>query len=157
MASVELQRRIEDFYAAYVETLDDGDLENWPDFFTEDAVYKVIPRENYDHNLPLATMRYESRNMLRDRVVTVQKTILHAPRYMRHMLSNIRVRKDEGGVLEVRANYLVLQTLVEQPTTVFSTGRYLDTVVRDGDSFRFSQKLVVFDSELVPNSLIYPL
>jgi len=157
MASLELQRQIEDFYAAYVETLDDGDLEKWPDFFVEDAIYKVIPRENYARNLPLATMRYESRNMLRDRVVTIQKTILHAPRYMRHMLSNIRIHRDEGGVLDVRANYLVLQTLVEQPTTVFSTGRYLDTVVRDGNGFLFKQRLVVFDSELVPNSLIYPL
>jgi salicylate 5-hydroxylase small subunit len=157
MTSLELQRRVEDFYAAYVETLDDGDIEKWPDFFTEHAVYKAIPRENYDRNLPLATMRYESRAMLRDRVVTIQKTILHAPRYLRHMLSNVRVHGETDGKLLVRANYVVFQTLVEQPTTVFSAGRYVDTLEAAGDSFLFAEKLCVFDTELVPNSLIYPL
>jgi anthranilate 1,2-dioxygenase small subunit len=37
-----LRRELEDFHAAYADTLDRGDIEAWPEFFTEDAVYRVV-------------------------------------------------------------------------------------------------------------------
>ena len=51
-----LRADIYDFNSAYAACIDDGDIMQWPDFFTEDAIYKVIPRENYDQGLPLATI-----------------------------------------------------------------------------------------------------
>ena len=36
-----------DFYDDYYTALDDGRFEEWPAFFTEDCLYRVIPRENY--------------------------------------------------------------------------------------------------------------
>jgi len=40
---------------------------------------------------------------------------------------------------------------------VFSVGQYRDLIaVIDGD-MKFREKVCVFDSELVPNSLIYPM
>jgi salicylate 5-hydroxylase small subunit len=31
-----------------------------------------------------------------------------------------------------------------------------DRIVRDGDRLRFVERIVVFDSEMIPNSLVYP-
>ena len=47
-AQIELRMRLADLYCAYSDALDEGELERWPEFFTEDCVYKVIPRENYE-------------------------------------------------------------------------------------------------------------
>ena len=57
----------------------------------------------------------------------------------------------------MRANYAAFETLRDELTRVFSVGRCHDTLVDIGGSLKFKEKLVIFDSELVLNSLIYPL
>src|SRR5512135_2284807 len=52
----ELRFEIDDLYAEYVECLDDGHLERWPELFTDDCLYKIIPRDNFQRGLPLALM-----------------------------------------------------------------------------------------------------
>ena len=76
MASIELRLEIEGVYTAYAATLDDDDLDAWPDLFTEDCLYQAIPRDNFDRDLPLALIRCESRAMLRDRVTAVRETTM---------------------------------------------------------------------------------
>lgn len=57
---MELRARLADLYCAYSDVLDEGELERWPDFFTADCVYKVIPRENFEQDLPIALIYCES-------------------------------------------------------------------------------------------------
>ena len=58
----------------------------------------------------------------------------------------------------VSAGWLVTETLAGEPTTLFASGRYHDRVVEAADgSLRFAEKVAVYDSDLVPTSLIYPL
>ena len=125
MASIELRLEIEDLYTAYAATLDDDDLDAWPDLFTEDCLYQVIPRDNFDRDLPLALIRCESRAMLRDRVTAVRETTMFEPRYVRHLISNIRVSSETDGVIEAQANYAVFETMTDEYTRVFNVGRYL--------------------------------
>jgi anthranilate 1,2-dioxygenase small subunit len=40
----ELKHEVSQLLDAYVQCIDDDDLERWPDFFTENCLYKVIPR-----------------------------------------------------------------------------------------------------------------
>ena len=40
---------------------------------------------------------------------------------------------------------------------MFNVGRYLDTVVRTPQGLKFESRLVVYDSEMIPNSIIYPI
>jgi 3-phenylpropionate/cinnamic acid dioxygenase small subunit len=61
------------------------------------------------------------------------------------------------GVLEVRANYLAVETLQDELTRVFNAGQYRDKLVVEDGKLKFREKLCIFDSLLVPNSLIYPL
>ncbi|MDD9906535.1 MAG: aromatic-ring-hydroxylating dioxygenase subunit beta [Rhodospirillaceae bacterium] len=157
MASIELRLEIEDLYTAYAATLDDDNLDAWPDLFTEDCLYQVIPRDNFDRDLPLALIRCESRAMLRDRVTAVRETTMFEPRYVRHLISNIRVSPEADGVIEAQANYAVFETMTDAYTRVFNVGRYLDKLVREDGRLLFSEKRCVYDSVLVPNSIIYPI
>ena len=157
MASIELRLEIEGLYTAYAAMLDDDDLDAWPDLFTEDCLYQVIPRDNFDRDLPLALTRCESRAMLRDRVTAVRETTMFEPRYVRHLISNIRVSSETDGIIEAQANYAVFETMTDAYTRVFNVGRYLDKLVREDGRLLFSEKRCVYDSVLVPNSIIYPI
>ena len=59
--------------------------------------------------------------------------------------------------IRVRANYLVIRTKAGSLSEVYNAGRYIDHIVDDRGTLRFREKLCIFDSELIPNSLIYPL
>ncbi len=155
--TVELQWRVEQLLARYAQVLDDGPLEAWPELFAEDCLYQIIPRDNFDAGLPLAIMRCESRGMLMDRVRSVQETIVFEPRYLRHHITNVRIRQLSDARLEAVSNYSVIEVLPDSLPHILSVGRYLD-VLEDGDGgLRFLEKRVVYDSVLVPNSIIYPL
>jgi 3-phenylpropionate/cinnamic acid dioxygenase small subunit len=153
----DLRHEVEELYFDYVECLDEGELERWPEFFTEDCVYKIVPRDNWERGLPLALLLCESRGMLRDRVEALRRTSVYAPRALRHLLSNVRIKAIEGDEIRVQANYAVLQTRLDEETKVFNAGRYVDRVVRREGRLLFREKLCVFDSVLVPGSLIHPI
>jgi salicylate 5-hydroxylase small subunit len=157
MSANELRLELEALYADYAAALDEERFEDWPEFFTADCTYKIIPRENFERGLPLATWSSENRDNLLDRVVAIRRTMVYAPRYMRRLVTGIRILGWEGEVLQVRANYLALETLTDELTRVFNTGQYRDRIVVADGRLRFREKLCVFDSLLVPNSLIFPL
>lgn len=152
-----LRFEIEDLYAEYADVLDMMELERWPELFTENAFYDVIPRENYDRDLPLAIMRCESRAMMEDRVRAIRETLMFEPRYVRHLISSFRITPGIEGEIGVTANYLVLETLSDEMTKILNAGRYVDTLVREGRALRFKEKRCVYDSTVVPNSLVYPV
>src|SRR5712691_6921560 len=157
MTTHQLRGELDDLYADYIGCLDDRDLDKWPEFFTEKCVYKIIPRENHRRGLPLATWLSESKGMLMDRVVAIRQTSMYAPRYLRHLVSGIRIKEWEADTLSAQANYLVLETLVDDVTRIFNAGTYLDRLVVENGRLKFKEKLCVFDSIVVPNSLIYPI
>jgi 3-phenylpropionate/cinnamic acid dioxygenase small subunit len=152
-----LRARLTDLYCAYGDTLDDGELERWPDFFTEDCLYKVIPRENFEQGLPVALIYCESRDMLVDRVVAIRETALYAPRILRHFTGNIRLRAIEPQGLRLTASFALYQTMVDQPSDLFLCGRYHDRVIERAGSLRFAERICVYDSTIVPTSLVYPV
>lgn len=150
--------RLEDLYSEYAHLLDDGPLEDWPGLFLPECLYLAIPRDNFDAGLPLATLRCESRGMLADRVKAVKETIMYEPRYLRHQITQIRPRARNDGRLDVTANYTVMEVLHDELPRLLSVGRYLDVVAEDRDgSLRFAEKRVIYDSVLVPNTIVYPL
>ena len=152
-----LRFEIEDLYAEYADVLDTEDLERWPELFVEDAFYDLIPRENYERDMPLAIMRCESRAMMQDRVRAIRETLMFEPRYVRHLISSFRIAANGDGKIDVTANYAVLETLPDEMTKVLNAGRYVDKLVREDGKLRFKQKRCVYDSSVVPNSLVYPV
>ncbi len=148
---------IADLYADYAAHLDERRYEQWLALFDEDCRYTVQPRENADAGLPLATVRLESKGMLKDRVHAVTETMYHGPYYQRHIIGPASIAMCAEDEARVEANYLVIRTHLGQPSDVFNTGRYIDRLTRTPEGWRIRDKLAVFDSELIPNSMIYPI
>jgi 3-phenylpropionate/cinnamic acid dioxygenase small subunit len=153
----DLRLELEELYADYSACLDEERFEEWPEFFAEPCLYKIVPRENFERGLPLATWLCESKGYLIDRVTAIRKTAVYAPRYVRRLVSGIRVLGRTGALLEVRANYLALETLQDELTRVFNAGQYRDKLIVEDGRLKFREKVCIFDSILIPNSLIYPL
>jgi salicylate 5-hydroxylase small subunit len=144
-------------HADYAATVDAADWDGWCEFFTDDCVYRLVPRENHERGLPLATLAFESKGMLRDRAYAIRDTLFHDPYYQRHIVGAPRVRRTDAERIECEANYAVFRTKLSELTQVFNVGRYLDTVVRTPLGLRFAARICVYDSELIPNSIIYPI
>jgi len=153
----ELAAELAALYADCAAALDERRYADWVELFVDACVYRVQARENFDRGLPLAQMDFESKGMLRDRVYGIEQTLFHAPYYQRHVLGVPRVVGCEGDALQVQSSYAVFRTRFGGFSEVFNVGRTVDVVVRDAGVLRFASRIVVFDSELIPNSIIYPL
>jgi salicylate 5-hydroxylase small subunit len=144
-------------YAQYAAAVDSNDWDQWIALFVDDCDYRVQPRENHERGLPLCTLALLSSGMLRDRAYGIKETLFHDPYYQRHVTSAPLVEKIEDGVIVAQANYAVFRTKLSQETTVFNVGRYLDRIRITPDGLRFEQRHCIYDSEMIPNSLIYPI
>lgn len=148
---------ITQLHADYAHAVDAADWDAWCELFTDDCVYRVVPRENHERGFPLATLAFESKGMLKDRAYAIRETLFHDPYYQRHVVGAPRILKAEADRFECEANYAVLRTKLSALSTVYNVGRYLDTIVRTPAGLRFRERLCVYDSEMIPNSLIYPI
>lgn len=147
---------VRDFYDEYYSVLDDGRLDDWPDLFTAECLYRVIPRENFERGFTLCTMQAESRGMLQDRVSGLTKTQVYIPRYYRRFPGPLRMIGPDGAGMRSRHNLLMVQTLIDQQSEIVLAAVCHDVLVIDEGRPRLRERVVVFDSEMVPNSLIYP-
>lgn len=150
-----LRNKVREHYEAYYETLDDLKLEEWPLFFTEECLYRVVPRENFERGLPVSTMFAESRGMLEDRVTGLLKTQMYAPRYYRRFPGPVHLQQTSGDV-RTRHNLLMVQTLVDQQPNIVLCGVCHDVLAEKSGHLLFRERVVVFDNEMIANSLIYP-
>jgi salicylate 5-hydroxylase small subunit len=148
---------LQQLYADYALAVDSGQWDLWPEFFTEQCVYKLQPRENFERGFPLCTLLFTSKGMLKDRVYGIRETLYHDPYYQRHVVGAPVVRKVEDGRIHSEANYAVFRTKYDKESTVFNVGRYIDTVVHTPAGLKFAERLCVYDSEMIPNSIIYPI
>jgi salicylate 5-hydroxylase small subunit len=144
-------------YADYASAVDSGNWDLWPEFFTEQCVYRLQPRENHERGFPLATLSFTSKGMLKDRVYGIKETLFHDPYYQRHVVGTPVVRGTEEGRIRCEANYAVFRTKLSDASTVFNVGRTLDTVVRTPEGFKFASRECIYDTEMIPNSIIYPI
>jgi salicylate 5-hydroxylase small subunit len=148
-------------YSDYAMVCDSDKWEQWPEFFIESGTYRLQPRENFEQGLPLCLLALESKAMIRDRVYGVKETMYHDPYYQRHIVGTPRilsVERDVGGErILSEANYAVIRTKLDGDSTVFNAGYYRDVIVRTPEGLKFQSRLCVYDSEMIPNSLIYPI
>jgi anthranilate 1,2-dioxygenase small subunit len=153
---VTVREAIEDLFADYAEAIDDGALERWPGFFTEDGEYQIITRESHDAGLPIGILYCGSRAMMEDRVRALRTANIYEPHSYRHLPGPPRLAVQGDGFV-VRSNFCVFRIAQDGDTVTFATGRYLDRIVRDGDALRFRSRRVVLDSRRIDTLLVLPL
>jgi 3-phenylpropionate/cinnamic acid dioxygenase small subunit len=157
IAEIALRLELAELYAAYAECLDTDALERWPDFFTETCRYRITSAENYEAGLPLGLVYATSKDMLRDRVSALREANIYEPQRYRHLVSGMRIERNDGNALDLRANLLVVRTMQDGAMTLFAAGRYIDRVVRGDRAWLFERKEVVLDSRQIDTLLAIPL
>ena len=157
MTTREMRWEAEELLDRYAQCLDEDRLEEWPEFFSEKAVYKIISRVNVERNYQLATILCDSRDMMKDRVIAIRNASVFSQRYLRHLVTNVRVAGQEGEAWLVKSNYVVLQTLQNEETKVFNAGQYVDKIIFDNGSPKFQEKIVIYDTIQIPGLLVIPI
>lgn len=152
-----LRRGIEDLLAAYVECIDEGRLEEWPDFFVEDCRYLITSRADHTVGLPHGVIYAASRGMLRDRILALRQANLFEPHHYRHILGPVHVKSIANSVAETTANFFAARIMHDGETSLFATGRYLDRITVAQPPYRFIERLVVLDSHKIDTLLVIPL
>ncbi len=146
-------------YSDYAMVCDSAEWEQWPDFFVEEGTYRLQPRENFEQGLPLCLLALESQAMIKDRVYGVKETLYHDPYYQRHIVGTPRILslEDNANRIHSEANYTVIRTKFDGDSTILSVGFYRDQIVRTSGGLKFQSRLCVYDSEMIANSIIYPI
>ena len=159
MLTPEERLDIQEFYFRYADCLDGGRLQHWPEFFTEPCVYRINTRRGMRMEPDEDSMSFDSKAIMLDRIVALGQSEDFEPHLQRHYIANVRAQttEAEGEALRVFANFLVIRTFPEKRSELFVSGHYKDRIVRPSGRWKFQEKLVVLDSDVAPEGLIYPL
>jgi anthranilate 1,2-dioxygenase small subunit len=151
-----VREAIEDLLDDYAEAIDNGQIERWPGFFSENGTYQIITRESHDAGLPIGILYCDSRGMMEDRVRALRTANIYEPHAYRHLLGRPHIERNGDG-FDVRSNFCVFRIAQDGDTVTFATGRYLDRIADDGGALRFKARRVVLDSRRVDILLVLPL
>jgi anthranilate 1,2-dioxygenase small subunit len=142
----------------YAHTLDDGNLNLWPDFFTEAALYHVTTRENHEQSLPIGIIRCVGRGMMVDRVEAFHAANIFEPHRYNHLVGPLRTSAGKSPSTTVsRCNFQIVRIMEDGRMDLFATGKYLDEIVLDGGVAKFRERIVVLDSSIVDILIVMPL
>jgi 3-phenylpropionate/cinnamic acid dioxygenase small subunit len=155
--NIELQLAVENLLARYVHALDDGRLEEWPDFFAADGRYRITTAENFERKLPLPIIYADSRAMLRDRVSALRHANIYEAQRYRHGVSAVLVERIGAHTARAASNFQVVRIMHTGESTLFASGRYLDRIRLNGKMPQFEERVVVLDSRSVDTLLAIPI
>ena len=149
--------RVERLFADYCACIDEGELDRWPDFFTDDGCYRMIARENHAHGYPIPLVLLDSRGMMVDRVYSLKNANIYAAHRYRHAQSGIRATARSNDEIEVSSSYIVVQTLDDGVTEIYQAGSYYDRLVSENETLKFRERLVVYDTSRIKTLLATPV
>ena len=157
--NIDLQLRVQNLNARYVETIDNNKLELWPDLFTAEGCYRVTTVENFERGLPLALIYARSRAMLRDRVRSLREANVYEAQRYRHLVGPALIGAEQDGEIRAQTSFMVARIMHTGEVTLFATGCYRDRVIlgAPGAEARFAEKIVILDSRLIDTLLAIPL
>jgi anthranilate 1,2-dioxygenase small subunit len=152
-----VRSRIDAFMAEYVHAIDADRLEEWPNFFTEDAVYRVCTRENHDRGLPLSVMSCRGRGMFRDRISALRTANIYEPHVYCHLIGVVRILESSPRRVRAESNFHVIRTMVDGSMSIYACGRSLDTFSVEGETLMLAERIVILDSRQIDTLLVVPL
>jgi 3-phenylpropionate/cinnamic acid dioxygenase small subunit len=156
-----LRQKIEDFLYLEAELLDERRLREWLDLFTDDARYWAPLRHNplerpddLTEELSRPGESYyfnDTKQSLRirvERVYSKQAWAEMPPSRTRRLISNVRVKKDDGRELEVHSNFLVYRTRMEKDEDFF-VGTRKDILRRVNGEIKIARRTIILDQAVL--------
>jgi 3-phenylpropionate/cinnamic acid dioxygenase small subunit len=160
MAS-ELRHQIEDFYYLEAELLDDRMLREWLDLCAADVRYWMPIRHNtlerpesVSEELSKRGESYYFDDNLKNLKIRVERAYAKnawaevPPSRTRHMITNVRIKKDDGNEIEVHSSFLVYRTRMETDKDMF-VGTRQDVLRRVNGSFKIARRTIILDQAVL--------
>jgi 3-phenylpropionate/cinnamic acid dioxygenase small subunit len=164
MTAADILFRVAALNTAYAACIDADKLEDWPDFFHEQCLYKITSADNHKRGYAAGIVYADSRAMLQDRVSALRQANIYERQAYRHIIGmpSIDASAGEGASPEAavcaETPFLVVRTMRDGRMDLFAAGVYLDRMHDDaGGGLRFAQRLVICDSSRFDTLLAIPL
>ncbi|MES2236657.1 MAG: anthranilate 1,2-dioxygenase small subunit AndAd [Pseudomonadota bacterium] len=141
----------------YISVLDNDQLEAWPELFTADGHYEIVPKENADAGLPMGIIYCNNQGMMRDRILSTREANLYEPQTYRHLVSGLIITPTDQGMVKMSANYVVIRTNQEGDSIIYQAGRYEDQVINTAEGWRYRSKRAIYDTLRVPTLMAIPV
>jgi len=150
--TVSVKEHVERFLFDEVRLLDNWQLKQWEELFTEDGEYLVPPLncKNGETASPRETLFFIADN--RTTIAARTERMLRKDAYVesprsriRHLVSNVSILCDDGDKLRVSANMVVYRARRGQVSTY--VGEVFYVLVRDEDSYKIREKRVCLDND----------
>jgi 3-phenylpropionate/cinnamic acid dioxygenase small subunit len=157
----DVRHQVEDFFYLEAELLDDRKLREWLDLLTDDVRYWMPIRHNpaqrpdeiaQELSKPGDAYYFDdNKENLRLRVERVYSKTAWSelpPSRTRHLISNVRIKKDNGSEIEVQSNFLVYRTRMESDKDIF-VGTRQDILRRVNGSLKIARRTIVLDQAVL--------
>jgi biphenyl 2,3-dioxygenase beta subunit len=156
-----LRQTIEDFLYLEAELLDERRMREWLELFTDDATYWAPvrhnplerpddvseelsrPGESYYFNDTKKTLKIRV-----ERVYSKQAWAETPPSRTRRMISNVRVKTDDGREIEVHSNFIVYRTRMEHDEDFF-VGTRKDILRRVDGAMKIARRTIILDQAVL--------
>ena len=143
--------------ADYARCIDDDRLEEWPDFFADDCLYRITSAANFREGLQASIVFCNSKGMLVDRVSALRTANIYERHAYRHIIGNPSILGVHGDRVRAEAPFMVARIMRDGTTSLFATGRYLDVWTGGADNPKLVERVVVCDSSRIDTLLVLPL
>src|SRR4051795_7718520 len=120
-------RRLAELNAAYASAIDNDRLEEWPDFFVDDCLYKITSADNHRRGYAAGVVYADSRAMLRDRVTALRRADIYERQSYRHIIGLPLITHDgptHDGPAGIAAEtpFLAIRIMRDGRSDLFATG-----------------------------------
>lgn len=145
------------FNAAYAHAIDTDALEEWPQFFTADCLYRITHVENELEGLTAGIVYADSRAMLDERVCALRQAGDREPRRLRHLLGIPLIHTASNDGAEASTPFMVARITATGESTLFATGEYKDRFVLEAGRLLLAERVTVCDSIVTDTLMALPL
>ncbi len=143
---------------ACASAVDSGRLEDWPEFFLDQCLYKVTTAENQEKGYQAGLIYADSKAMLVDRISALREANIYERQRYRHILGMPLIIASPDGTATAETSFIVVRTMRDGHMMVFAVGVYLDKLQRnDAGAWRYAERIVVCDSQRFDTLLAIPL
>jgi 3-phenylpropionate/cinnamic acid dioxygenase small subunit len=157
----EIRSQVENFFYFEAELLDDRKLREWLELFTDDVRYWMPLRHNTmerpqeiseELSKPGEGFYFDdSKASLRLRVERVYSKSAWSelpPSRTRHLITNVRIKNDDGTEIDARSNFLVYRTRMEADKDLF-VGTRQDILRRVNGGFKIARRTIILDQAVL--------
>ena len=153
---------VQSLYDQYNHCLDGKDLLSWPNYFTDDGLYRVTTKQNTDNDWPLSLVLCEGKNMLEDRARILSGSVFFRDRTQQRLTTGIGIlgngiRHGDENVFSTTSLFAINESLCGQGSRLLVCGKTQDEIIYADDRLRFKKRVFVIDADVIEDSVVYPI